>query len=192
MTFRPGVEFEGIISFVFGQRRVSERVFVYLHGAGGFGKGYSGLFMYPGFATLLRDGALRVDVPFVFACCMEGEHWPVERLTLFLRQVSTHFGEATIDLIGYSRGGLGVYELVGDTDIIRSATVINSRLPEKPVDVCVPLHIIQARHDQRVSFEAVRAFANRDYSGLVSFTAWEGDHFSIEEIVLSGIWRGLG
>ena len=103
------IETKMIKSLLFNQHRICERIFVYLHGAGEFGSGPMGQFKYPGFATLLRDGDLKLKQLFVIACCMEGDYWQPEDLKQYFEWLKHRYDQAKIDLIGYGRGGLGVF-----------------------------------------------------------------------------------
>lgn len=120
---------------------------------------------------------------------MEGEYWPVKKLIEYLNDLSARFGAAEVDLIGYSRGGIGIYHLLQAGVIVRSATVINSRLPncEKLPDL--PLHIIHSSGDQFTPIEDVRSFASRFGNRLTKLSEWEGDHYSIASISRSDVWR---
>ncbi|MGF1733593.1 hypothetical protein [Photobacterium kasasachensis] len=183
-------EVNGIKSILYGTYEKSERVYVYLHGAGEFGQGIEGQYKYPGFATLLRDGEISLGEPFIIACCMDGSHWLPDSLTLYLNAVSTFFSGAQIDLIGYSRGGEGVYEYLQRHVNVRTATVINSEVPQLlPTNLEVPLHVIHASHDQFTSFDKVQKFVELHLGDTVKLTKWEGNHFSIEAIALSKEWQ---
>jgi predicted esterase len=182
-------EIAQIKSIVFGADKPCNSIYVYLHGAGEFRTGYDGQYQYPGFASLLRDCELKIEQPFVIACCMEGDHWVTEQLATYLSELSSRFGKVGIDIIGYSRGGRGVYDLLMAGVELNSATVINSRLPELTELPKVPVHIIHATNDQLTSASEVVAFVSRAGNEVTSYTAWQGDHFSVVDIAHAGIWR---
>ena len=182
-------EISQIKSIVFGADKLGNNIYVYLHGSGGFRTGYEGQYEYPDFASLLRDGKIELEQPFIVACCMDREHWNAVQLIEYLNELSMRFNNARIDVIGYSRGGTGVYSLLQSSTALRSATVINSRLPIVAKPPNVPVHIIHASNDQLTQVETVREFVKQFGNELTSFTVWHGDHFSIAAIALSGIWR---
>ena len=178
----------GIESLVFGKIEPSARIFVYLHGAGEFGKGCEGQYQYPGFARLLRDDEILLNQPFVIACCLKGEYWSPEDLKSYLSELTKYFGKSEIDLIGYSRGGLGVYEYLHYGGQVKTATVINSRVPNN-WSMChdIPMHIIHAVEDQNTSIDSVLKFTE-SLKSRFSMTVFDGDHFSIEAIAKSQKW----
>ncbi|MBL4680159.1 MAG: hypothetical protein JKY88_05480 [Pseudomonadales bacterium] len=174
----------GIETLVFNGAK-TERLFVYLHGSGEFGKGVEGQFEYPGFATLLSDGVLEIPHPFAIACCVIGENWEKEMLSNYLKKLSARFDNPKIDLLGYSRGGEGAYR-IADSPHVNSVTVINSRLP-KPYCTDTPLHVIHAVDDQITPIDSVRAFS-RHVESVSKLTEWQGDHYCIEPIARSKVW----
>jgi len=189
MKMKHWPEIAQIKSIVFGADKACDNVFVYLHGAGEFRKGFDGQYEYPGFASLLRDGEMVVISPFIIACCMDSDQWPLEQLSRYLDEVSSRFNKAEINIIGYSRGGRGVYDLLNSGKKLRSATVINSRLPASIESTHIPIHIIHASDDQHTPLSTVQAFIEQRDNEHISLTVWEGDHFSIESIARSGVWR---
>lgn len=189
MKSRQISDVNGIKSILYGEYKNTERVYVYLHGAGEFGQGFDGQYKYPGFATLLRDGEISLRHPFIIACCMDGSSWLPDSLELYLNEVSSCFYDAKIDLIGYSRGGEGIYEYLLKYADIRTATVINSELPQlPPTNLEVPLHVIHASYDQFTPFVKVQDFVESNFGDTVTLSKWDGDHFSIEAIVMSKGW----
>ncbi|MFD2177829.1 alpha/beta hydrolase [Veronia pacifica] len=188
MTFSHWPEVADIQSIVFGIDKPCKSIHVYLHGAGGFGSGYEGQYAFPDFASLLRDEEIELEQPFIVACCMQGEYWDVNRLIPYLEYLSLQFNGADIDIMGYSRGGVGVYELLAAGGRFQSATIINSR-PTSPFSFPhIPIHIIHATDDQRTPIQTIEAFTSVSGNQLTQFTAWQGDHFSIAEIAKSKIW----
>ncbi|UXI00114.1 hypothetical protein [Photobacterium sp. TY1-4] len=182
----------GIQSILYGAEKTTDRVYVYLHGAGEFGQGAEGQYQYPGFATLLRDGNLSLKQPLIIACCMAGTHWLPDALKPYLDEVSAHFGHAQIDLIGYSRGGEGIYALLSHlrNPALRTATIINSAIPPMVLPhPTVPLHVIHASQDQFTSLANVKDFVGSHTDSNIKLTEWQGDHFSIEAIARSGVWK---
>ncbi len=179
-----------IKSLIYGKPKSTNRIYVYLHGSGEFGKGPEGQSEYPGFATLLDSNAINLKQPFVIACAMSGTHWHIESLHRFLQAIRSKFSANHIDLIGYSRGGEGVYDYLKSYDDIRSSTVINSEIPRSFTGSHSPLHVIHSDSDQFTPLSEVRNFVNgvEKFSSETTLTEWKGDHFSIGEIAK---WRGL-
>jgi predicted peptidase len=175
----------GLNALVFGKLQGSPRVYVYLHGSGEFGKDISSHYINPGFATVLKDDKINLKYPFVLPCCIAGEFWIPEQVKLLLDDIRKDNEIMSIDLIGYSRGGYGVYEYISQFSDIHTATVINSRIPESDTFITsIPLLIIHGRQDQNEHIETVRKF----YKSLISkqykvkMIELDGDHFIIEEV----------
>ena len=182
-------EIARIKSIAFGSDKPCKNIYVYLHGSGGFRTGYKGQYEYPDFASLLQNGDIELEQPFVVACCMDREHWFTGPLVKYLSELSARFNGAKIDIIGYSRGGMGVYGLLQSGAALNSATIINSRVSESANLPKLPVHIIHATDDQHASLEVIEAFVFKFGNEFTSLTAWPGDHFSIASIAISGIWR---
>jgi len=179
----------GIHSILFERHRYAGSIFVYLHGAGEFGSGFERQYQYPGFATLLRDDEISISQPFVVACCQEGSHWHGDTVDLYLSELRTTFVDADIDIIGYSRGGNGVYSYIQTYSGVRSATVINANAPTLDSQlITIPLHIVHAENDHVNPIEPVKKYVESASSGKLFFTAVPGDHYSIESVARSGIW----
>jgi len=180
----------GINSIVYGHSCFSRSIYLYLHGAGEFGVGFDRQYQYPGFATLLRDDEIAVKHPFVLACCQSGSHWQADKLDAYLSDLRREFENVYIDLIGYSRGGTGVYSHISSHTNVRTATVINSKPPSVPLSsLKVPLHIIHAERDQVSPIESVKIYLESNTSENVHFSVVQGDHYSIESVAKSGIWE---
>ena len=180
----------GIHSIVFDDGCYTNSIFVYLHGAGEFGKGFKRQYQYPGFATLLRDDEISVNNPFVIACCQEGVHWDADMVELYLSEVKRTFIDTDIDLIGYSRGGSGVYSYIQAYTGVRSATVINAKAPTlNSLSISIPLHIIHAEQDHVNPIEPVKKYVENASNKNIVLTTVPGDHFSIEAVAKSGIWN---
>lgn len=182
-------EVESIKSVVFGVDKPCKSIYVYLHGSGGFGTDYKGQFEYPDFPSLLRDGEMNLEQPFVVACCMHGEYWSASQLASYFTYLKERFGADGIDVIGYSRGGAGVYDLLQAGVSVNSAVVINSRLPEALMLSDTPVHIIHATDDQFTPLGNVKLFVKRFGPEKITFTEWQGDHYSIAAIAQSDIWQ---
>jgi len=180
----------GINSIVYGHSYFSSSIYVYLHGAGEFGVGFERQYQHPGFATLLRDDEIPLKHPFVLACCQSGGHWQTEELDMYISDLCKEFKNTKIDLIGYSRGGTGVYSYISSRANIRTATVINSKPPtiELP-DLRIPLHIVHAEKDHISPIETVKMYLQGNSSDKVHFSMVQGDHYSIESVAKSGIWE---
>ncbi len=175
----------GMNALVFGELQGSQRVYVYLHGSGEFGKGIHSHYINPGFATVLRDDKINLKYPFVIPCCITGDFWIPEQVKLLLDDIRKDNDIMSIDLIGYSRGGYGVYEYISQFSDIHTATVINSRIPKSDAFITsIPLLIIHGRQDQSENIEIVRRF----YKSLISnqskvkMIELDGGHFIIEEV----------
>jgi predicted peptidase len=177
-----------IIPFKFGPEKPSLKLYVYLHGAGEFGVGPEGQDKYPGFCSLLKSGELCPSHPFIFACALDGEIWEADSLDVFIEDLKNEYKATDIHLIGYSRGGEGVYNYINNYSSIESATVINSRVPNA-FESDINVGVIHSKCDQITPIEEVRRFvANAQSKGLlVSLTEWNGDHYSIEDIARYGI-----
>jgi len=97
---------------------------------------------------------------------------------------------AQIDLIGYSRGGTGVYEYLSSHTNVRTATVINTKPPSLQSNYPkIPLHIIHAERDQVSPIESVKMYLESNTSESVHFSIVQGDHYSIESEAKSGVWE---
>ena len=179
----------GINSIVYGELQGANRVYIYLHGAGEFGEDYNLQYQYPGFATLLRDGKLGLNYPFIIACCTVGTSWGTERLSQYISEVRQNNNNLEIDIIGYSRGGAGVYKYISEYRDLRTATVINSRpLKTMPATINTPLHVIHSVNDQVTPIAQIEDYLVNISGPNVQFTRWDGDHFSIEAIAKSNVW----
>ena len=180
----------GINSIVYGHSCFSGSIYLYLHGAGEFGFGFERQYQYSGFATLLRDDEIAVKHPFVIACCQRGSYWQVDKLDAYFSDLRREFENAQIDLIGFSRGGTGVYSYISSHSNVRTATVVNSRPPSVQLrNLKVPLHIIHAERDQVSPIESVKMYLESNTSENVYFSVVQGDHYSIESVAKSAIWE---
>ena len=104
-----------------------------------------------------------------------------------MRSIS-EFENTEIDLIGYSRGGTGVYSYISSHTNVRTATVINSKPPTiESSNLKVPLHIIHAERDQVSPVESVKMYLESNASESFHFSIVQGDHYSIESVAKSGI-----
>jgi len=180
----------GINSIVYGRSYFSGSIYLFLHGAGEFGAGFEGHYQYPGFGTLLRDNKITLKHPFVLACCQNGNHWRSDILESYISELRSEFKNTEIDLIGYSRGGAGVYSYIGTHSNVRTATTINSKPPlVPPEEIPVPLHIIHAEQDQISPIEPVKKYLQSNASEKIHLSVVQGDHYSIESVAKSGIWE---
>jgi pimeloyl-ACP methyl ester carboxylesterase len=174
-------------SLIFGDLWSSKRAYVYLHGLGEFGKGVEGQYEYPGFATALRDDEVHPRHPMVLPCGRKQGRWTPDTVRNFLGDLPREFGDLDLDLIGYSAGGTGVYDYIAQYSDVRTATVINARLPtNQQFKTRVPLQVIVSREDHLETVASVRTFCNRLWSaGIhVTFEERDGDHFIIHPVAL--------
>ena len=179
----------GINSIVYGELQGARRVYIYLHGAGEFGEEYNLQYQYPGFATLLRDCNLRINYPFVIACCTVGTSWDTGRLCQYISEIKQINDNLEIDIIGYSRGGTGVYKYISKYCDLRTATVINSKpVKTMPTTINTPLHVIHSVNDQITPIAEIEDYLVSISGPKIQLTRWDGDHFSIEAIAKARVW----
>lgn len=156
-------------------------VTVYLHGKGGFGH-LSGLYEYEDFPRLLRDGNYHPVCPFLILHARSGENWQMRVLNNVLSSVAKQCPERSIHLMGYSRGGIAVYEHLSayPSSPVKKATVINSRLPSN-YSGNVPLDIFHAALDHTQPLADLERFTEQQNSQgqQMSLMVTPGDHFNI-------------
>lgn len=162
-------------------------LFVYLHGGGGFGKERERLFKYREFPKLIRCGEITPSHPFVVLHALDGERWDVDAVEDRLLRLKKKFNRSKIHMVGYSRGGFGVYEYVSRYEGVQKATVINSRTFDA-LDTITPIEVFHATNDQLTPIHTVFEFVKlKAQSGIsISLTEFNGDHHSVEEVVRSG------
>ncbi|MFT4197248.1 MAG: hypothetical protein QM601_04950 [Pseudoxanthomonas sp.] len=184
----------GMLALVWSpdSRCENDRTILYLHGAGAFGTGMTGLFEYPDLPSLLRDG-LEVGCRVVIPSCHIGEEWQSPVISSFLHDLETEYGKPAhgYDLIGYSRGGRGAYHFAAtDPARIRTLAVISARgMPELIPEIrLIPVFICHGIEDRKVPVIGVR----RMYEGLreggcnCELLLVHGDHFIVAKVLKDG------
>ena len=164
------------------------RPILYLHGSGEFGTGLEGLFRYPDFPSLLRDG-LEIGCRVAIPACHVGQEWQPALVSAFLDDVDAVHGRPTqgYDLLGYSRGGRGAYQLAAaDPDRTRSVAVISARdMPELVPSLCgIPVFICHGLEDQNTPVARVLRMhqALCDAGCNCELNLVDGDHFIIAKV----------
>jgi predicted esterase len=177
-----------IESVIFNESATPEWIYVYLHGSGGFPGSGESLYKYRDFPKLLKIGELKPSHPFVVLHALEGEHWDAESVDSFLLELKATYHNPKIHLIGYSRGGFGVYEYISKFKGASRATVINSRV-FSDLDTETALDVFHAKKDQITPIESVKALVKQkiEQGQPILFHEYEGDHYSVETVALSGI-----
>lgn len=175
-----------IISFE--EEAPHEWVYVYLHGAGEFGESRKSLYKYRDFPLLIKSKELIPAHPFMVFHAIEGDRWEVDSVEAHLKLVLKKYPKAKIHLIGFSRGGVGVYEYVSKYSLATKATVINSRVCRE-LNTRTNIDVVHAKNDQTSKIDEVRDFVKSKLQAgqPIRLTEFEGDHYSIAEIGLSGI-----
>ena len=171
----------------YGEDIDSEYIQVYLHGKGGF-RSLEGLYEYPDFPLLAKNGRLPLNHPFVIVHASNCELWDSDLISSALARIKVEHSGKIIHLVGYSRGGEGVYRYLNTGNDVELASVINSRTPENFYSKAM-LQIIHTDSDHTESVDKVQKFSRalaKTNKG-VTFETFKGDHFSIGEIALSGI-----
>lgn len=176
-----------IETIIYEDRASPELIYVYLHGAGGFGDDSSELFKYRDFPLLIHEKELRPKYPFIVLHALDGEYWNPESVNVHLEELSKKFDHPNIHLIGYSRGGYGVYQYLSEFSLASRGIVINSRVYEK-LSTRTPIDVYHAVQDDKVSIECIRKFVKvkSEAGQIISLHEFEGDHHSIDKIALSG------
>lgn len=62
-------------------------------------------------------------------CCHDSDHWEPQKLKVFFDELRQNLKYDEIDLLGYSRGGKGVYDYLSTYGDIRSAVIVSARPP---------------------------------------------------------------
>jgi uncharacterized alpha/beta hydrolase family protein len=118
-----------------------------------------------------------------------GASWEVGRLSRYISEIKQNNNNLEIDLIGYSRGGTGVYKYIAKYRDLRTATVINSKpLKTMPITINTPLHVIHSVNDQFTPMAHIEDNFINFTEPKVQLTRWDGDHFSIEAIAKAKVW----
>ncbi len=167
---------------LYGKDLVSSYVQVYLHGKSGF-DGKQELLKYRDYPYLLESRELIPDHPFVVLHARSGEHWDIKSLSETLAGIKEGFPSKYLHLIGYSRGGEGVYRYISQYASVDLATVINARIFED-LDTTIPLQVIHSRDDHTQDFNVVLSFLDRKRltgHGII-FDEVAGDHYAIGKI----------
>jgi poly(3-hydroxybutyrate) depolymerase len=128
------------------------RVILYLHGSGGFGTGIEGLYEYPDFPSLLRDG-MQLTSTVLIPSCHAGEHWQALMISDFLDDFEKAHGRSSIryDVLGYSRGGIGAFNFAAVyPKRVRSIAVVSTRpvLDMAPRIAGIPILICHGLSDR--------------------------------------------
>jgi fermentation-respiration switch protein FrsA (DUF1100 family) len=170
---------------MFGQQLEADYVQVYLHGKGGF-LNEEELFRYPDFPRLLKQGELELQYPFILLHALNGEQWDVHAVHIAIQKIRLTYPNSKIHLMGYSRGGTGVYRYVDQYNDVSLASIINSKLED--FSSSIPVQVIHACDDQTQPLDEVQAFvADKVSKGLnITLKLVPGDHFSIGSIARSG------
>jgi predicted esterase len=168
------------------------RTILYLHGAGAFGTGMTGLFEYPDLPSLLRDG-MEVGCRVVIPSCHIGEEWQPSDIASFLDDLEQEYGKPQhgYDLLGYSRGGRGAYQFAAaEPHRIRTLAVVSTRdMPEVvPQIYALPVFICHGLKDQRIPVaKAERMYETLRTAGCnCKLSLVEGDHFIIAKVLSDG------
>ena len=168
------------------------RTTLYLHGAGGFGRGMAGLFEYPDLPSLLRDG-MELDCRVVIPSCHVGDEWQPTMLSDFLTELESTYDKPSggYDLVGYSRGGRGVYQFAAfEPARVRTLAAISARdMPELAHELRgFPVFIIHGDKDQRTPVERIRSMydALRAEGCNCKLEIVDGDHFIIAKVLQDG------
>lgn len=162
-------------------------VYIYLHGAGEFGGDRNSIYQHPDFPLLIRSKKLIPAHPFIVFHALDGDFWEVDSVEAHIALVADRYSQAKIHLIGFSRGGIGVYEYVSKYSRATKATIINSRVWSR-LNSRTPIEVIHAIKDQKSRIEDVRNFVQSKIQAgqPISLREFEGDHFSVAQIALSG------
>jgi predicted esterase len=168
------------------------RVILYLHGAGGFGTGMAGLYEFPDFPSLLRDG-MQLSSCVVILSRHVGERWEPSIISSFLDDFE-NFREKPkhgYDIVGYSRGGSGAYHFAAtEPERIRTIAVVSTRqMPEAVLRIsALPVSITHGINDPRTP--ASQAQLMHDALSVAGckcqLSLVEGDHFIIAKVIADG------
>lgn len=171
----------------YGKEIDSEYIQVYLHGKGGFGS-IEGLYKYPDFPLLAKNGDLPLKHPLVLIHASNCERWDTSLIASALTRIKNEHPGKIIHLFGYSRGGEGVYKYLNAEGDVGIASVLNSRVPAEFCSNAI-LQIVHSDSDHTEPLTKVEDFYRSlaKTNQFVTFDIFKGDHFSIREIALSGI-----
>jgi pimeloyl-ACP methyl ester carboxylesterase len=169
------------------------RVILYLHGSGGFGTGIEGLFEYPDFPGLLRDG-LELDSLVLIPSCHEGDNWQPGMITSFLDDFEKAFDrpETKYDIIGYSRGGVGAYRFAAVYPLrVRSLAAVSARpvFDVAPRLIGMPVMICHGLNDGRTPFSDVQKMHSMlvESGSICKLVLLDGDHHIIARVLTGGL-----
>lgn len=173
-------------ALIFKGQPQSREAIVYLHGSGSFGKGATGVFEYEDFPSLLLRRELAPDMHFITLCALQGEVYPFDATIRAVNQLREMMNLNWLHLVGFSRGGAGVYGCLELDAGVDSATTINARVPARMPSSTIPLHVIYSDEDDRVDAEDVSQFFTTPPENI-KVTRWSGDHYSVADIARSGL-----
>jgi len=152
----------------------------------------AGLFEYPDLPSLLRDG-MELDCRVVIPSCHTGDEWQPAMISDFLTDFESTYGKPSrgYDLLGYSRGGRGVYLFaVFEPARVRTLAAISARdMPELIHQIRrFPVFIVHGDKDQRTPVERIQGMYEslRAVGCNCKLTIIDGDHFIIAKVLQDG------